>query len=150
MKKSAPAGRVADNRSARFHYEILETFLAGIALTGSEAKACRTAHPNLRGAFVSIQHGEAILRNLFIPEYKFAKGQPHVPRRDRKLLLNKKELGKLEKILATKGVTAFPLDLHFAGPYLKVTLGVGRGKKKWDKRETIKKRDLERETRRGA
>ncbi len=144
-----PSHLLADNRAARFHYEILETFEAGIVLTGRETKSARTSRPHLKGAFISVDSaGEAWLKSLNISPYKYAKGQPHEARRDRKLLLSKSELKKISNSLAGKGISAFPLDLHLKNGKIKVLLGLGRGKKKWDKREVIKKRDLARENRR--
>ena len=145
-----PPHILVDNRSARFHYEILEEFEAGIVLTGKEVKSCRTGKPKLAGSFVSIdKSGEAWLRNLDIPEYKFAKGQPHERKRDRKLLLTQKELSKIQKSLNEKGITAMALDLHLKNRQIKAKIALGRGKKKWDKREAIKKRDVERDLKRG-
>lgn len=150
MNKKLPSGILADNRAARFHYEVLETFEAGIVLTGVETKSCRVSRPNLKGAFVAVdRHGEAWLKGVFIPAYRFAKGVQHEPRRDRKLLLSKKEIIKIGNALNEKGVAGFPLDMHMRGSHVKVRIGLGRGKKQRDKREAIKKRDIEREVQRG-
>lgn len=146
--KKLPPGLLAQNRAARFHYEILDEFEAGIVLTGKEVKSLRTNSIKLAGSFVTISEGMAILKNLDIPEYKYAKGQPHERRRDRKLLLTQKELAKIERELNEKGVSAVLLDLHLTHSKVKAKVGLGKGKKKWDKRETIKKRDLDREARR--
>jgi SsrA-binding protein len=134
---------------ARFHYEILEDFEAGIILTGKEAKSLRTGKVKLAGGFVSInKNGEAWLKGVDIPEYKYAKGQPHERLRNRKLLLNLKEIERIEKELNEKGATVIPLNLHLAHGKIKVKIALARGKKQWDKRETLKKRDLDREARR--
>lgn len=150
MKKKAPS-HIVDNRAARFHYEILETYQAGIVLTGPEAKACRVEKPVITNAFVSVDaHGEAWIKSLDIPPYRFAKDQPHDRKRDRKLLLTARELEQVRRALAEKGVTAVPLNLHFGHGRVKLSFGIGKGKKKFEKRETLKQRDLDRELRRGG
>lgn len=150
MSQKISSGVLSVNRAVRFHYEILERFEAGLELTGGETKACRVEHPNLRGAHVSIgKDGSAWLKNLDIPPYRFAKGQPHERRRDRRLLLNSRELAKIRKATEEQGVAAVPLNLHLKGPWVKVEIVLGRGKKKWDKRESIKRRDVDRNLKRG-
>lgn len=149
--QKAEAKLFVANRAARYHYEILASYEAGVVLTGREVKACRTARPLLRGAYVTLDRaGEAWLRGMEIPEYSHAKGQPHDRTRDKKLLLSRKELAAMAKQLAEQGIAAPVLNLHERHGKLKVEIGIGRGKKKWDKRETLKKRDLEREARRGG
>ena len=118
-------------------------------MTGKEVKSLRMNRVKLVGSFVTVDKSdEAWLKNLNIPEYKFAKGQPHERIRDRKLLLNKKELTKIQRGLNEKGVTAVVLDLHLKNSKIKVRLAIAKGKKRWDKRETIKKRDVERDLKR--
>lgn len=146
--KKLPSGILADNRAARFHFEILETFEAGIILTGKEVKSLRTNPAKLAGSFLAIRGGEVWLRNFEIPEYKFARGQPHEKLREKKLLLTSREVAKIEKNLNEKGIAAVPLDLHLSHSKIKVKVALARGKRKWDKREAIKKRDIEREMRR--
>ena len=147
MKKLSP-NILAENRAARFHFEILEEFEAGLILTGVETKSLKTNRPKLAGSFVRIKNGELFLTNLEIPIYRFAKGAPHQKSRDRKILLNSREIAVIEKNLNQKGMTLLPLDLHLKGNLIKAKIGLARGKKKWDKRETIKRRDVERDIRR--
>ncbi|MFH0776058.1 MAG: SsrA-binding protein, partial [Patescibacteria group bacterium] len=104
----------------------------------------------LAGSFIKIKKGELWLTGFEIPIYRFAKGAPHQKNRDRKILLNSKEIQTIEKNLNQKGMTLLPLDLHLKGNLIKAKIGLARGKKKWDKRETIKKRDVERDIRREA
>jgi len=143
--KKLPSNILADNRSAKFHYEILDEFEAGIVLTGKEVKSLRTNTVKLAGSFIKIKGNEVWLTGLKIPPYRYAKGQPHEELRDKKLLLTNKELDKIEKNLNEKGVACIPLDLHLSNSKIKVKVALGKGKKKWDKRETIKKRDVERD-----
>lgn len=139
----------AKNRKAFFDYEILEKFTAGIELMGQEVKSVRAGKINLRGAFVAVRGGEAFLLSAEIPPYQ-PKNAPveYDARRARKLLLTHKELEKLAKAEQTKGLTIVPLSVYNKGKFLKVDLAIARGKKEYDKRETIKKRDTERDLRR--
>jgi len=146
--KKLPLYILAKNRAARFHFEILEEFEAGIVLTGRETKSIRVNHPKLTGTFVATKsQSEIILKNLEVPEYRFAKNQPHEKIRDRKLLLSKKESKEIQQSLNKKGITAIPLNLHLKNGKIKVQIALARGKSRQDKRETIKKRDIERELR---
>ncbi len=149
MKKLSP-DIIAENRAARFHFEILEEFEAGLVLTGVETKSLRTNRPRLAGSFVKIRRGELWLTGLEIPIYQFAKNQPHEKARDRKILLNAREIKTIEKSLNEKGTTVVVLNLHLAHGKIKAKIALARGKKKWDKRETIKQRDVERDLRRGV
>ncbi|MFA6458240.1 MAG: SsrA-binding protein SmpB [Patescibacteria group bacterium] len=149
MKKLSP-DIIAENRAARFHFEILEEFEAGLVLTGVETKSLRTNRPRLAGSFVKVRRGELWLTGLEIPIYQFAKNQPHEKARDRKILLNAREIKTIEKSLNEKGATVVVLNLHLAHGKIKAKLALARGKKKWDKRETIKQRDVERDLRRGV
>ena len=137
------------NRKAHFNYEILEKFEAGIELLGFEVKALKKSQGSLEGARVTIRGNEAFILNCNIPPYQ-PQNTPsdYEPERTRKLLLTKKELESLAKIEAQKGLTIVPLSVYNKGRKLKVEIAVVRGKKKFDKRETIKKRDTEREVRR--
>ncbi len=139
---------LAENRAAKFHYEILAEFEVGIILTGKEVKSLRAKSARLSGSFIVVRDGEVWLKSFEVPEYKFARGQQHEKLRDKKLLLNIHEISKIEKSLNEKGVTAIPLNLYLKNGKIKIKLGLGRGKKRWDKRETIKKRDVERDMRR--
>ena len=143
-----PAKIVADNRRARFDYEILETLEAGLVLTGPEAKSCRMGHVNLAGAYVSFHGAVPILRQATISAYPFASGIEHVPTRDRALLLKKGEAERIRSAIAEKGVTVIPLRVQ-AGKYIKVTLAVGRGRKRLDKGRAIRDREVKRGLREG-
>ncbi len=146
--KKLPAGVLADNRAARFHYEILDSFEAGIILTGIETKSLRTNSTKLSGSFIKIKNDEAWLTGFKIPIYRYAKGQTHVELRDKKLLLNAREIQKIQKNLNEKGVACIPLNLHLTHNKIKIKIALGKGKKKWDKREVIKKRDVTRDVQR--
>jgi SsrA-binding protein len=147
VKKTS--AEIATNRAARFHYEILEEFEAGMILTGIQAKSLQTVKPKIAGSFVGINHhDEAWLRGLEIPIYKYAKGQEHDPKQPIKLLLKEKEITTIKKALHEKGVTVVLINLHLKNHKIKVRIGLARGKKKWDKREALKKRDVERDVRR--
>lgn len=137
---------ISDNRQARFLYEILETYEAGIQLSGTEVKSIRAGKVNLRDGYALIRNGEALLINVHISPYQ-ASGEyfNHDPRRTRKLLLHRKEINKLVGQLEQKGLTLVPLKMYFKGGWVKVSLGVGKGKKLHDKRETIKRREDQRE-----
>ncbi len=134
---------IAENRRARFDYEILETVEAGIMLTGPEAKSCRAGHVNLAGAYVTFRDGKAVLKNASIAAYSFAATVPHEERRDRVLLLKAVELKKLTARAEEKGFTVVPLAMH-VGRFVKLLLGIGRGRKKTDKRQRIKEREVTR------
>lgn len=142
----------ADNRKARFDYEILETFTSGIELTGSEVKSVRSGKVSLQGAYITVRAGEAFLLNADIQPYQphnFAgRGAEYDPVRARKLLLGKHEIAELAKAESTKGLTLVPLSMYNKGRFLKVDIAIVRGKKKFDKRETLKKRDTERDLKR--
>jgi SsrA-binding protein len=140
---------LAQNRKARFDYEILEKFSAGLELIGTEVKSVRKGSVNLRGAFVSIRGGEAYLINAEIPPYQ-PKNAPaqYDAGRERKLLLSKRELEELVKAGETKGLTIVPLSVYNKGRFLKIDIAIARGKKKFDKREAIKKQDVERDLKR--
>ncbi|NJM90062.1 MAG: SsrA-binding protein SmpB [Hydrococcus sp. RU_2_2] len=137
---------VSDNRQARHLYEILETYEAGIQLVGTEVKAIRAGKVNLRDGYALIRNGEALLLNVHISPYE-ASGQyfNHDPRRTRKLLLNRKEISKLIGQVEQKGLTLVPLKMYFKGSWVKISIGLGRGKKLHDKRETLKRRQDERD-----
>lgn len=143
--KKLPKNILAQNRAARFHFEILDEFEAGLILTGIETKSLRTNRARLAGSFVKIKNSELWLVGLEIPIYRFAKNMPHEKARDRKILLNSREIKKIEKNLNEKGTTVVALDLHLKNNKIKAKIALARGKKKWDKRETIKKRDVERD-----
>ena len=133
------------NKKAYFDYEILDEFKAGMMLLGSEIKSIRKGNVNLKGAYVSIQNSKAILKGAHISRYAYDSSTDYEPLRDRELLLNKSELHKIENHLNTQGITVVPLAVVLEGKYAKLMIGVARGKKKYDKRESIKKRDTKRE-----
>lgn len=138
-----------ENRKARFNYELLEKLEAGIELLGFEVKSLRQKQGSFDGAYVIVRGNEAFLVNAFIPPYQ-PKNTPkdYDPRRPRKLLLTRKEIAELAGADSKKGLTIVPVSVYTKGRKLKVELAIARGKKKYDKRESIKKRDTERETRR--
>ncbi|MEM8639653.1 MAG: SsrA-binding protein SmpB [Cyanobacteria bacterium P01_G01_bin.54] len=151
MAKAQEGGSktISDNRKARFRYEILETFEAGLVLVGTEVKSIRAGKVNMGDGFGQIRNGEAWLHNVHISPYE-ASGQyfNHEPRRIRKLLLHKKEISKLIGKLEEKGLTLVPLKLYFKRGIVKVQLGLGKGKKLHDKRETVKQRQDQRDMQR--
>jgi SsrA-binding protein len=136
---------LAVNRRARFEYEILEKLLAGIALTGSEVKSVREGRVNLGDGHVAFEGGEPYLVSVHISPYDNAGYANHDPLRRRKLLLHKRELKRLIGKVTEKGLTVVPLMIGVEGNWIKVELAVARGKKLHDKREKIKKRELDRE-----
>ncbi len=138
-----------DNRKAHFNYSIEDTYEAGIELLGFEVKAIKNGMGNINSAFCIVRGGEAYITGMHIPPY-----QPHNtelgydPDRIRRLLLSKKDIKKLKDKDDTKGLTLIPISLYSKGRHIKVSVAVARGKKVFDKRETIKKRDVDREIRR--
>jgi SsrA-binding protein len=138
--------QISDNRQARHLYEILEVFEAGLELVGTEVKSIRAGKVNLRDGYALIRNGQAWLLNVHISPYtESSEYFNHDPRRTRRLLLHRKEITKLIGQVEQKGLTLVPLKLYFKGSWVKVTLGLGRGKKLHDKREDIKRRDDQRE-----
>ena len=143
--KDAP---LAKKKKARHDYQILETLEAGLVLTGTEIKSVRERRINLKDGFAQIHNGEAWLMNVHISEYTQGNRFNHDPLRARKLLLHKKEIQKLTGQTSEKGITIVPLKVYLKHGFAKVLLGIAKGKHNYDKRETIKKRDQEREIRR--
>ncbi|PIR55099.1 SsrA-binding protein [Candidatus Peregrinibacteria bacterium CG10_big_fil_rev_8_21_14_0_10_36_19] len=135
------------NKKAYHDYEILEEFEAGIALNGDEVKAIKESQANLKGAFIDVTNDEAFLNEAHVSRYKNSARKEHDPTRKRKLLLQKKQIHKIEKEISQKGVTAVPLELYSKGGLIKLKLGICRGKKLHDKREVLKKRSQEKEIR---
>ena len=137
---------VAENRKARFNYEISDTLEAGIALSGSEVKSLRSGKANIGDAYASDEGGELYLLNAHIAEYSQAGRANHEPTRPRKLLLHRKEIGKLAGAIQREGMTVVPLKLYFNQRGIaKVLLGLAKGKKLHDKRATEKRRDWDRQ-----
>ncbi|MEO8208986.1 MAG: SsrA-binding protein SmpB [bacterium] len=135
---------IATNRKANFEYEILSRYEAGIVITGTEVKSLRESKVNLQEAYGRIINDEVWIINSHINEYKFGNINNHEPLRNRKLLLNKKEIRKIKQMLQEKGLTLVPLKIYFKSSLVKVEIGIARGKKLYDKRESIKKREVER------
>lgn len=147
VKNADPNSRlVAENRKARFNYEVLETFEAGIELKGTEVKSLREGRANVGEAYAADHQGELYLYNAYVPEYQQANRFNHETRRPRKLLLHKRELGRLIGATQKEGMTIVPLKLYFNKRGIaKCLIGLARGKKAHDKRETEKQRDWQRE-----
>lgn len=142
-------GLVAQNRRAHFDYLIEEKFVAGLQLTGTEVKSLRLGHANINDAYGIEKNGELYMSNMFIAEYSNKGYESHIEKRDRKLLLNRKEIVKIISELSRKGSTLVALRLFFNERGLaKLEIGLGRGKKLYDKREAIKERDWNREKQR--
>lgn len=135
------------NKKAKFDYFIEEEYEAGIVLTGTEIKSIRKGSANLKDSYAIIKHDEIFLLNMFISQYNEGNRFNHDENRTRKLLLHKKEILKIKKSLEIEGYSLVPLKLYFKSGKAKILLGLGKGKKNYDKRETIKKRDQEREIR---
>ena len=145
-KSERPRRVVADNRKARFNYEIGETFEAGIALTGTEVKSLRQGKATIAESYADARGGELWLVNANIPEYLQANRFNHAPKRPRKLLLHKRQINKLIGAVAREGMTLIPLKLYFNEQgRAKIELALAKGKKLHDKRETERKRDWNRE-----
>jgi SsrA-binding protein len=137
------------NKSATFEYFIEDKFDAGMVLTGTEVKALREGKASFNDSYCLIDKGELYIKGLHISHYSFGSYANHVPTRDRKLLLKKKEINKIIQKLKEKGLTIIPLKIYFSERGLaKIVVGVGRGKKLHDKRETIKQRESDREIKR--
>lgn len=138
---------VADNRKAGHDYHLLEQFEAGVALLGTEVKAAREGRVNLRDSYCRLEGGEAYLLGAHIGQYSHGGYASHDPTRRRKLLLNRSELHKLLGKTTERGLTIVPLRLYFKKGRLKLAIALAKGKKLYDKRETIRRREAERETR---
>jgi len=146
-KKQIQSVRV-ENKKARFDYAIDETYEAGIALQGAEVKSIREGKANLRDSFVRMKEGEAFLHNMYIAAYTFSSDLKYEETRVRKLLLHKQELIKIGIKIKEKGFTLVPLKVYFKRGKAKVLIALAKGKKSFDKRETLKKRTQDREVRR--
>jgi SsrA-binding protein len=133
------------NRKARHDYSIIEALEAGIVLTGTEVKSLRKGNANLQDSYAELRSGEVWLEGMHISPYEQGNINNHDPRRKRKLLLQRKQIRKLMGGMKEKGLTLIPLSVYFKGPYAKVELALARGKKSYDKRDAIAKRDAERD-----
>ena len=139
---------VASNKRARFDYFIDEVYEAGIVLSGTEVKSLREGKASLSDSYALVQEGEVWLENAYIPELTQGSWTNHFPRRRRKLLLGKKDISDLAARTRESGFTLVPISLYFKDGFAKVEIGLARGKKSFDKRETLKKKDAEREIQR--
>ncbi len=147
VKKADPNNRTAaENRKARFSYEVLDTIETGLVLTGTEVKSLRGGHANIQESYTSFEDGEIWLINSYLPEYLQANRFNHEPRRRRKLLVSKREMARLSQSIEREGMTLVPLKIYFnERGRAKLLLAVARGKKLHDKRESEKQRDWNRE-----
>ncbi|MBV9945618.1 MAG: SsrA-binding protein SmpB [Myxococcales bacterium] len=147
MAKEEREPLIAKNRRAFFDYDIADRYEAGVVLAGSEVKSMRAGKVDVTDAYVAVEGGEAWLKQLYVAPFEQAKAFPHEPRRARKLLLHGSEIEAIGKSLGREGFTAVPLRLYFKAGRVKVEIGLGKGKKTYDKRADIAKRDAEREAR---
>lgn len=144
MPRKPPPGTIATNRRARHDYDVLESLEAGIVLTGSEVKSLRQGKASMQEAYAELQGGDVVL-HMQIPVYSHAGYASHDPTRPRKLLLHAGEVVRLAQRVRERGLTLVPLRLYFKGQLVKVELGLARGKRAYDKRQAIAKRDADRE-----
>ena len=147
MTDHPPTHLIADNRKARHDYHLFDTFEAGIVLLGTEVKAIREGRVNLKDSYGRVVHGEVFLYNLHISPYSHRGYTTHEPLRCRKLLLNRAEIRKLIGKTVERGLTLVPVRMYFKSGRVKVVISVAKGKKNYDKRETIRRREVDRETR---
>ncbi len=147
-KRKIADGDVASNRQAAFRFTFMDRLECGIVLTGTEVKAVRTGTVQLKDGYAMIRDGELYLHNVHIPPYGPAARDNHDPERVRKLLANRKEIDKLIAETKEKGYTLVPLRMYFKGPRAKVEIALGKGKDRFDKRESIKKKDMQRDVQR--
>jgi len=148
--KSAPLEPTVSNRRARFEYEFLERWEAGVVLTGTEIKSIRQGGVSIAEAFARVREGELWLVGMYVPPYKEASWNNHEPRRPRKLLMHRSDIDRLAGLAAEKGLTIVPTRLYFKRGRVKVEIGLARGKKLWDKRRSIKEREATREVERAT
>lgn len=143
--KSSGRKVIATNRRARFDYDIVDTYEAGLVLRGSEVKSLRDGKANLKDSFGQIKDGEAWLVGMYIAPYSFSREGGHDPERTRKLLLHRREIDRIAGQLAEKGLTLIPVQLYWKEGKAKVELGLAKGRRKVDKRRVIKEREQQRE-----
>jgi len=144
-KADTPEKLIASNRKAFHDYFVLQKFEAGIALTGTEVKSLREGRANLKDSYVGFEHGEAFLLGAHISPYAHGNRENHDPERPRKLLLHRREIERIRVQVVEKGLTVVPLRLYFKAGRVKAEIAVVRGKKQYDKRESEKRREAERE-----
>ena len=135
---------VATNPTVKHNYNITDTYEAGIVLTGTEIKSIRNGKVNLKDTYANIKNGEVFIYGMHISLYEHGNIYNKDPLRTRKLLLNRREINKLTGLIKQKGLSLVPISLYFSGNFLKIELGVGKGKKLFDKRQDIAKKDAER------
>ena len=148
MPKETGRKLIASNRKARHDYAILDTYEAGLVLKGTEVKTLREGKANMADSFGLVERSEVFLHHVHIPEYTQGSWTNHEPRRIRKLLLHAREIAKIEDKLKETGLALVPLSMYFKDGKVKVEIGIGRGKKLYDKRQDMAKRDAEKEIRR--
>ena len=137
---------IIENKKASFEYLILERFSAGIQLIGTEVKSIRQSKASISEAYCHISNGEIFIKGMHVSDYKEIKNTNHIPLRDRKLLLQKREISKLQKATKEKGLTIVPLAIKLSeSGYIKIEIGLAKGKKSHDKRDSIKEKDIKRE-----
>jgi len=147
-KRKTASGDVATNRQASYRFELLERFECGIALTGTEVKALREGTAQIKDGYAFLRGGEVFLSNVHIPPYGPAARENHDPERERKLLLHRRQIDRLVAATKEKGLTLVPTRLYFSGPRAKAEIALARGKDRFDKRQSIKKREMERDVQR--
>jgi SsrA-binding protein len=147
-KRKIAKGDVASNRQAAFRFNLLDRFEAGAVLRGTEVKALREGKAQLKDAYATVDDGEVWLHNMHIPPYKPAARENHEPERDRKLLLHRREIERLTGELSQKGLTLVPTRVYFRDGKAKVELALARGKDRFDKRASIRDRDMKRDVER--
>jgi SsrA-binding protein len=147
-KKKVAPGDVASNRYASYRYELLDRIECGVVLVGTEVKALRSGTAQLKDGYASIRDGELWLHNVHIPPYGPAARENHDPERPRKLLVHRRELERLAGRVQERGFTLVPTRIYFSGPRAKVEIALGRGKDRFDKRESIKERETQRDMQR--
>jgi SsrA-binding protein len=148
MAKEKGRKLVAQNRKARHDYKIHDTYEAGVVLSGTEVKSLREGRANLADAFATVDEGEVWLRSAHIPEYSHGTWTNHTARRTRKLLLNRREIARIERDLTSSGTTLVPLSIYFSDGYAKVEIAVATGKREYDKRQSLAEREGRREAER--
>ena len=136
------------NKKAYYNYQVIEDFTAGLMLVGSEVKSIRENNFNFGDSFIIFKDGELYVKNMSISKYREATFQNHEEMRDRKILLTKKEISKISKLTEVRGITMIPLEMFTVRGRFKLKVGVCKGKKDYDKRDSIKRKDIERELRR--
>ena len=136
------------NRKAYYEYRILEEYTAGIVLVGSEVKSIHDGNINFKDSHIYIHNNEVFIKQMFIGKYKQAACTNHEEVRDRKLLLNKKEIRNIKESLSNPGIACIPLNLHLSNGKIKVEIAIAKGKKLYDKRESIKEKDIKKQTQR--